>query len=129
MTVNTINLRSTKTLTDYVKTVDRMRTLAKQLAELSKLETKLRPEVLEAIGDRREIAVRGQVRILEPSVKESIGQEDTEKTVEVFRSLGLPLNQRSAEYVAPASFSKLVRDGLVPDELIKRTSESIVIVH
>jgi hypothetical protein len=106
-----------------------MRTLAKQLSELSKLEAKLRPEVLEAIGERREIAVRGQVRILEPSIKESIEQEDTEKTVEVFRGLGLPLNQRSAEYVAPASFSKFVREGLVPEELIKRTSESIVIVH
>jgi hypothetical protein len=129
MTQNTINLRSTATLTNYVRTVDKMRTLAKQLAELSKLETKLRPEVLEAIGDRREIAVRGQVRILEPSVKESIGQEDTEKTVEVFKELGLPLNTRSAEYVAPASFSKLVRDGVVPDELIKRTSETIVVVH
>jgi hypothetical protein len=129
MTVNTINLRSTATLTNYVRTVDRMRTLAKQLSELSKLEAKLRPEVLEAIGERREIAVRGQVRILEPSIKESIEQEDTEKTVEVFRGLGLPLNQRSAEYVAPASFSKFVREGLVPEELIKRTSESIVIVH
>lgn len=129
MTVNTINLRSTKNLTDYVRTVDRMRTLAKQLAELSKLETKLRPEVLEAIGERREIAVRGQVRILEPSVKESIGQEDTEKTVEVFKELGLPLNQRSPEYCAPASFAKLCRDGVVPEELIRRTSESIVIVH
>jgi hypothetical protein len=106
-----------------------MRTLAKQLSELSKLETKLRPEVLEAIGDRREIAVRGQVRILEPSVKESIGQEDTERTVEVFKAIGLPVNTRSAEYVAPASFSKLCRDGVVPDELIRRTSETIVVVH
>jgi hypothetical protein len=106
-----------------------MRTLAKQLADLSRLEAKLRPEVLEAIGERREIAVRGQVRILEPSVKESIGQEDTERTVEVFKAIGLPLNQRSPEYCAPASFAKLCRDGLVPEELIKRTSESIVIVH
>ncbi len=129
MTQTTINLRSTKTLTDYVRTVDRMRTLAKQLSELSKLEAKLRPEVLEAIGERREIAVRGQVRILEASVKESIGQEDTERTVEVFRELGLPLNQRSPEWCAPASFAKLVRDGVVPDELIKRTSETIVVVH
>jgi uncharacterized membrane protein YgaE (UPF0421/DUF939 family) len=129
MTTTAINLRSTKTLTDYVRTVDRMRTLAKQLAELSKLETKLRPEVLEAIGERREIAVRGQVRILEPSVKESIGQADTERTTEVFRELGLPLNQRSPEYCAPASFAKLCRECVVPEELIKRTSESIVIVH
>lgn len=124
-----INLRSTATLTNYVRTVDKMRTLAKQLSELSKLEAKLRPEVLAEIGERREIAVRGQVRILEPSVKESIGQEDTERTVEVFRELGLPLNTRSAEYVAPASFSKLVRDGVVPEELIERKTESIVIVH
>jgi hypothetical protein len=125
----TINLRSTKTLTDYVRTVDRMRTLAKQLNELQKIETKLRPDVLAEIGERREIAVRGQVRILEPSVKESIGQADTEKTVEVFRAMGLPLNQRSPEFVAPASFSKLVRDGVVPEELIERKTESIVIVH
>jgi len=115
MTVNTINLRSTLTLTTYVRTVDRMRTLARQLNELQKIETKLRPEVLEEIGERREIAVRGQVRILEPSAKESIGQEDTDKTVEVFKELGLPLNQRSPEYCAPATFSKLVKDGIVPE--------------
>jgi hypothetical protein len=129
MTQNTINLRSTATLTNYVRTVDRMRTLAKQLNELQKIETKLRPEVLEAIGERREIAVRGQVRILEPSTKESIGQEDTKRTVVVFKELGLPLDQRSPEYCAPATFSKLVKDGIVPEELIRRTPETIVVVH
>jgi hypothetical protein len=106
-----------------------MRTLAKKLSELSKLEERMRPAVLEAIGDRAEKEIRKQIRILEPSIKESIGQVDTEKTVEVFKELGLPLNQRSPEYVAPASFGKLVREGLVPEELIKRSSESIVIVH
>jgi len=125
----TINLRSTKTLTDYVRTVDRMRTLAKQLNELSKLETKLRPDVLAEIGERREIAVRGQVRILEPSTKESIGQIDTEKTVEVFKAIGLPVSIRNAEYVAPATFKALVIAGSVPEELVKRETESIVIVH
>ena len=129
MTVNTINLRSTATLTTYVRTVDRMRTLAKQLAELQKLETKLRPEVLEAIGDRREIAVRGQVRILEPSVKESIGQADTEKTVEEFKAIGLPVNTRSPEFVAPATFRKLVIEGAVPEHLVKRETETLIIVH
>ena len=129
MTQNTINLRSTATLTNYVRTVDRMRTLAKQLSELSKLESKLRPEVLEAIGERREIAVRGQVRILEPSTKESIGQIDTEKTVEAFKAIGLPVSIRNAEYVAPATFKALVIAGSVPEELVKRETESIVIVH
>jgi hypothetical protein len=127
--MNTINLRSTAALSTYVRTTDRMRTLAKQLAELSKLEAKLRPEVIAEIGERREIAVRGQVRILEPQVKESIGQLDTELTVERFKAIGLPVNVRSAEWVAPASFSKFVKEGSVPEELIKRTSETIVIVH
>lgn len=125
----TINLRSTKTLTDYVQVTDRMKTLAKKLNELSKLEEKQRPAVLAEIGDRREIAVRGQVRILEPMTKESIGQLDTEKTVTVFKEIGLPVNVRSAEFVAPATFSKLVKDGVVPEELISRKTESIVIVH
>ena len=89
----------------------------------------MRPAVLETIGERAEKEIRKQIRILEPSIKESIGQVDGDKTVEVFKSIGLPLNQRSPEYCAPASFAKLVRDGVVPEELIKRTSESIIIVH
>jgi hypothetical protein len=129
MTQNTINLRSTATLTNYVRTVDRMRTLAKQLAELSKIEAKLRPEVLEAIGERREIAVRGQVRILEPSTKESIGQRDTEVTVEEFKKLGLPVATRNPEFVAPATFRKLVIEGAVPEYLVKRETETLIIVH
>jgi len=129
MTTTTINLRSTKLISDYVRTVDTMRTLAKKLSELSKLEERIRPDVLAAIGDRAEKEIRKQIRILEPSVKESIGQADTEKTVEVFKELGLPVNTRTAEYVAPASFSKLVRDGVVPEELISRKTEHIVIVH
>ena len=124
-----INLRSTAVLTNYVRTTDRMRTLAKQLSELSKLEAKLRPEVLAEIGERREIAVRGQVRILEHSVKESIGQVDTDKTVQRFTELGLPLAERSALWCPPATFSKLAKEGVIPEELIKRTSEDIVIVH
>ena len=125
----TINLRSTKTLTDYVQTTDRMKTLAKKLNELSKIEEKQRPAVLAEIGDRREIAVRGQVRILEPMTKESIGQLDTDNTVKVFKEIGLPVNTRSAEFVAPATFGKLVKDGVVPEALISRKTEAIVVVH
>jgi hypothetical protein len=129
MTTTTINLRSTKTISEYVKTVDTMRTLAKKLSELSKLEEQMRPAVLAEIGDRAEKEIRKQIRILEPSVKESIGQIDTEKTVEAFKAIGLPVNIRNAEYVAPASFSALVKKGIVPEELIRRTSETIIVVH
>ena len=124
-----VNRRSNKTLAAYVETVDKMRVLAKQLNDLPKIETQLRPDVLEQIGERREVIVNGTCRILEPETKESIGQVDTEKTVEAFHALGLPVSVRSAEYVAPATFSKFVREGIVPDELIKRTEERIVVVH
>ena len=127
--MTTINLRSTATLTAYVNTVDRMKTLATQLNALSKIEAKLRPEVLDQIGERREVIVKGTVRILEPETKESIGQVDTEKTTAAFKALGLPVSARSAEYVAPATFKKLVLEGVVPEELIERKTESIVVVH
>ena len=128
--MDTINLRSTKTLTDYVKTTDRMRTLAKQLAELTKLEAKLRPEVLAEIGERREVAVNKQVRILEKQVKESIGRACTDEEAAAYcKAHGLTFQTRSAEYVAPATFTKLAKDGLIPDELIKREITELVIVH
>jgi len=125
----TVNRRSNKTLTAYVETVDRMRVLAKQLSDLAKIETALRPEVLGQIGERREVIINGTCRILEPETKESIGQVDTERTTEAFKALGLPVSTRSAEYVAPATFSKYVREGIVPDELIKKTEERIIVVH
>lgn len=124
-----VNRRSNKTLTAYVETVDRMRVLAKQLNDLQKIETALRPEVLDQIGERREVIINGTCRILEPEAKESIGQVDTEKTTAAFKALGLPVSTRSAEYVAPATFSKYVREGIVPDELIRKTEERIVVVH
>jgi hypothetical protein len=126
--MKTLNLRSTSTLTKYVNITDKLATLAKQLKELEQAEKLLRPEVLSEIGERREIAVRGQVRILIPSVKESIGQADTELTVERFKELGLPVNTRSAEYVAPASFSKYVKEGRVPEDLITRKEETTIVV-
>ena len=129
MTMTTINLRSTKLISDYVKTVDTMRTLAKKLSELSKLEERMRPDVLAAIGERAEKEIRKQIRILEPSTKESIGQVDTEKTVETFKAIGLPVTSRSPEFVPPATFRKLVIDGSVPEYLVKRETEHIVIVH
>lgn len=125
----TVNRRSNKTLTTYVETVDKMRVLAKQLSDLNKIEIALRPDVLEHIGERREVIINGTCRILEPETKESIGQVDTEKTTAAFKELGLPVSTRTAEYVAPATFSKYVREGIVPDELIKKTTESIVVVH
>jgi hypothetical protein len=125
----TINLRSTSVLTRYVAVSDRLATLARQTEELKAEEKRLRPQVLEEIGERREIAVRGQVRILIPSVKESISRAcDDETAVEFCRANGLKYSERTPLYVAPASFSSYVRAGLIPEELIERKTEQTIVV-
>lgn len=127
--MTTISLRSSAILTRYVAVSDRLATLAMQLDTLKTEEKKLRPQVLDEIGERREIAVRGQVRILSPSVKESISRAcDDETAVEFCKSHGLKYSERSAEYVAPASFSSYVKQGLIPDEMIERKTEQTIVV-
>jgi hypothetical protein len=127
--MTTVSLRSSSTLTRYVNVSDRLATLAKQIETLKAEEKKLRPHVLEEIGERREIAVRGQVRVLIPSVKESISRAcDDETAVEFCKANGLKYSERSAEYVAPASFSSYVKQGLIPEEMIERKSELTIVV-
>ena len=125
----TISLRSTSVLTRYVAVSDRLATLSKQLETLKAEEKRLRPQVLEEIGERREIAVRGQVRVLVPSVKESISRAcDDETAVEFCKTHGLKYSERTALYVAPASFSSYVRAGLIPEEMIERKTEQTIVV-
>lgn len=127
--MTTISLRSSSTLTRYVNVSDRLATLAKQLEELKAEEKRLRPQVLDEIGDRREIAVRGQVRVLLPIAKESISRAcDDETAVQFCKQNGLKYSERSAEYVAPASFSSYVKQGLIPEEMIERKTEQTIVV-
>jgi hypothetical protein len=126
--MKTLNLRSTKDLTRYVQVCDQLATIELKRKELEKIEKQLRPSIIDEIGERREIAVRGQVRVLIPSVRESIGQADTEATVARFIELGLPVAERSPQWVPPATFSKLVKEGQVPDDLIKRSTETLIVI-
>lgn len=127
--MTTINLRSTSVLTRYVAISDRLATLARQTEELKGEEKRLRPQVLDEIGERREIAVRGQVRILSPSVKESISRAcDDETAVQFCKTHGLKYSERTPEYVAPASFSSYVKQGLIPEEFIERKTELTIVV-
>ena len=125
----TINLRSTSALSRYVAVSDRLATISRQLEALKAEEKKLRPQVLEEIGERREIAVRGQVRVLLPSVKESISRAcDDETAVQFCKVNGLKYSERTPEYVAPASFSSYVKQGLIPEEMIERKTEQTIVV-
>lgn len=126
--MKTINLRSNKELTAYVQTCDRLATAARRLKELEQLEKQLRPGILAEIGERKEVQINQKIRVLTPAVKESISQADSELTVDAFKALGLPINTRTPEYIAPASFAKFVREGLVPEDLISRKEERTIVV-
>jgi len=130
--MTTISLRSSATLTSYVKTSTSLATLATKIASLQKLEKQQRAAVLLELGGIvRQVQVRERVYTLTPGKTESIGQVDGEASVEYFRAnyLQKAIAIRSPEYVAPATFKKYVVDGLVTDEsLIKRETTEVVIV-
>ena len=116
----TISLRSTKELTDYVRTCDRLRALAVQIEELQKTEEQLRPAVLAQIresGDSRAVIVRGQPRILKVVVDESIRlDKDKEATVvEAARKVGVNVSTRTPEYVHPSTLGAAYRKGLLTE--------------
>lgn len=116
----TISLRSTKELTDYVKTCDRLRALAIQVEELQKHEERLRPTVLAQVkesGDSRAVIVRGQPRILKVQIDESIRlDKDKEETVvDAARTAGVTVSTRSPEYVHPNTLAAAYRRGLLVD--------------
>lgn len=116
----TISLRSTKELTDYVRTCDRLRALAIQVEELQKHEERLRPTVLQQVkesGDSRAVIVRGQPRILKVTVDESIRLDKDKESavVDAARLAGVTVSTRSAEYVHPSTLAAAYRRGLLVD--------------
>jgi hypothetical protein len=116
----TISLRSTKELTDYVRTCDRLRALAVQVEELQKHEERLRPAVLAQIresGDSRAVIVRGQPRILKVIVDESIRLDKDKEAdvVDAARTAGVKVSTRTPDYVHPATLTAAYGKGLLVD--------------
>ena len=126
----TISLRSTKELTDYVRTCDRLRALAVQIEELQKHEERLRPAVLAQIresGDSRAVIVRGAPRILKVVIDESVRLDKDKETdvVEAARTAGVNVSTRTPEYVHPSTLAAAYRRGLLVDFVNVVTTERI----
>ena len=129
----TISLRSTKELTDYVRTCDRLRALAVQIEELQKTEERLRPAVTAQIresGESRAVIVRGQPRILKVVTDESVRlDKDKEDTVvEAARTAGVNVSTRTPEYVHPSTLAAAYRRGLLTEFCNVVTTERIEVV-
>lgn len=122
-------LRSTKALTKFVELTDESRLIAARLKSIERELKLLQPEVLEQIGPCRSVSVNKQVRTLQRDIVESVKRiVDDETAVEFCKSRGLAFSTRSPEFVAPATFSKYYREGLLSPELYNVEQTEIVVV-
>ena len=103
-------LRSTKNLTHFVRLSDESKTLAARLKEVERELTALTPEILETIQGSRAVKIGTQIRLITEGATESIKRTcDDATAVEFCKANGLKFSTRSPEYVAPATFTALVR--------------------
>lgn len=115
--------RSTNAISDFVRASRKAAAAALALKQAESEMAALTPDVLNQIGDSRTVKVDGAIATLTPRVTESIKRTcDDEIAVQFFRSHGMNVNVRSAEYVAPAAFSAAVRKGAVSPDLYEITT-------
>jgi deoxyhypusine synthase len=128
-TVTRTNRRSTKEITSYIETADRLSALAIELKELQRLEETLRPVVIEQVGDRREVLVNGKIRIVERGQKTGTKIQDDAALLDFAKAHGIKISTRAPEFVAPATARAERLANRIPDELVTITTETIVSVH
>jgi len=125
----TSNLRSTKAITDFVQLSDESATIAARLKAITQEMKAIEPLVLEQIGEGRAVKVGSQVRTVKPGTVEKISRTCDDKTaVDFCKDHGLKYQERSAEYVAPATFSAHVKSGSMSAELYEIETTTIVVV-
>lgn len=114
--------RSTLAITKFVQASRRAAAAALELKQAEQEMASLTEEVLDQIGESRTTRVDGALVTLTPRVIESIKRTcDDATAVEFFRAHGLTVSTRSAEYVAPASFTAAVKKGAVSADLYEVT--------
>ena len=125
----TSNLRSTKAITDFVLLSDESATISARLKAITRELKELQPTVLEQIGDGRAVKVGSQVRTLNVGTVEKITRTCDDLTaVNYCKAHNLKFQERSAEFVAPATFSAHVKAGAMSPELYAIESTTIVVV-
>jgi len=120
-------LRSTNIITQFVEFSDELAACKLRAKQLERELEDMTPAVLDQIGDRREVRINKQVRILTPRIDETISRAcDDETAVEWCKQHGLKFSTRTPEYVAPASFTKYVKESRIPEHMIERKMTTAV---
>lgn len=130
MNTKTISTRSNATLTTYVKTVDRMRALAHELAQLERQERDLRTAVLQQIGDEpRPVTISKALRIVKRSRRHSVKIVDAERALSWAKERGVKVSTRTPEYLAPQTIREAAIRGEVPGDIAAVETEEIVVIE
>jgi hypothetical protein len=110
--------RSTLAITQFVQASRRLAALAMQMKQAESELAALRDDVLDQIGEGRTVKVDGALATLTRREKVSYSRTcDDQTAVEFCRSHGLKYQERSSEYVAPASWSAYCRNGQIDSSL------------
>ena len=130
MNTKTISTRSNATLTTYVKTVDRMRALAHELAQLERQERDLRPAVLEQIGEEpRPVTISKALRIVKRPRRHSVKIVDAERALSWAKERGVKVSTRTPEYLAPQTIREAAIRGEVPADVASVETEGIIVIE
>ena len=130
MSTKTISTRSNAALTTYVKTVDRMRALAHELAQLERQERDLRPAVLEQIGEEpRPVTISKALRIVKRSRRHSVKIVDAERALSWAKERGVKVSTRTPEYLAPQTIREAAIRGEVPADVAAVETEDIIVIE
>ena len=131
MSTKTISTRSNAALTTYVKTVDRMRALAHELAQLDRQERDLRPAVLQQLeGDEpRPVTINKALRIVKRSRCHSVKIVDAERALTWAKERGVKVSTRTPEYLAPQTIRESAIRGEVPADVASVESEYIIVIE
>ena len=125
----TSNLRSTAAITSFVQLSDESATISARLKAIAQELKALEPTVLEQIGDGRAVKVGSQVRTVKPGSVDKITRTcDDQTAVNFCKDHSLKYQERSAEYVAPATFSAHVKAGSMSPDLYEIETTTIVVV-
>lgn len=127
----TTKIRKTKSIESYVRLSDEISDLSRRLKLATATEKAMRADMVELLpADGVIVRVDGRERQVLPERKESTRPAvEAPELIAFAESAGLPVAERDARWIPPATFSSWCRQGIVPESLIDRTAEIVVIVR
>jgi len=123
------NLRATISMRNFALLSDELATIVERKRIIEAEMAGLLTDVLNDIGTGRPATVNKKIRYFSPESETKTKRIAAEsEVVEYCKEHGIEFNTRSEEWIAPATFGKYVRQGLMPEEFYEQTVVRSVVV-